>query len=79
MGRSLTFLARIMQDEWSANPKEIAVDESSAVLLEPDGRARIIGKGNGAYFLSASARPASCRPKTNFEFSDDLRLSRTFT
>ena len=34
MGRSLVFLARIVQDAWFANPREIAVDEKSAVLVE---------------------------------------------
>jgi hypothetical protein len=31
MGRSLTFLARIIQDGWSKNPREIAVDEKRAL------------------------------------------------
>lgn len=62
MGRSLGFLARIVQDGWSAHPREIAIDEKSAVLVEPDGRAQIIGNGRGAYFLSVAAPPEVCRP-----------------
>ena len=38
MGRTLGFLARIMQDGWSKSPREVAIDEKSAVLVEPDGR-----------------------------------------
>ena len=38
MGRTLVFLARIVQDGWSANPREIAVDEKNAVLVESDGQ-----------------------------------------
>jgi cyanophycinase len=38
MGRSLVFVARIIQDGWSKNPREIAIDEKSAVLVEADGR-----------------------------------------
>src|SRR5208283_4112715 len=35
MGRTLGFLARVMQDGWSNSPREIAIDEKSAVLVEP--------------------------------------------
>src|SRR5580698_901266 len=37
MGRTLGFLARIMQDGWSKSPREVAIDEKSAVLVEADG------------------------------------------
>jgi len=61
MGRSLAFLARIVQDEWSADPREIAVDEKSAVLVESDGRARVIGPGKGAYLIRVQAAPSACK------------------
>ena len=51
MGRTLGFLARIMKDGWSSSPREVAVDEKSAVLVEADGKARVVGTGKGAYFL----------------------------
>lgn len=61
MGRSLAFLARIVQDGWSENPREIAIDEKSAVLIEPGGEARVIGSGRGAYFMEVQQKPADCR------------------
>lgn len=64
MGRSLGFLARIAYDGWSAHPREIAVDEKNAVLVEPSGSARVLGPGKGAYFLSVSRVPEICRPNT---------------
>ena len=64
MGRSLTFLARIVQDGWSKRPREIAVDEKSAVLLEPDGKAKVVGPGRGAYFIAVREPPSACRPNT---------------
>jgi len=64
MGRSLAFLARIVQDGWSANPREIAVDEKSAVLLESDGQARVIGPGKGAYFMQINGDVPTCRAGT---------------
>jgi len=61
MGRTLGFLARIMQDGWSKSPREVAVDEKSAVLVEPDGKSRVVGDGKGAYFLRPTRKPDVCR------------------
>ena len=60
MGRTLVFLARIMQDGWSNSPREIAIDEKSAVLLEPNGSATVVGNGMGAYFIRPARPPAVC-------------------
>ncbi|MGO9088239.1 MAG: cyanophycinase [Candidatus Sulfotelmatobacter sp.] len=60
LGRSLVFLARIMKDGWSQSPREVAIDEASAVLVEVDGRATVVGKGKGAYFLRPTQAPEIC-------------------
>jgi cyanophycinase len=61
LGRSLVFLARIMQDGWSNSPREIAIDEKSAVLVEADGKAKVVGTGKGAYFLRPTNAPELCK------------------
>ncbi|MGA8150622.1 MAG: cyanophycinase [Terriglobales bacterium] len=61
LGRSLVFLARLMQDGWSQHPREIAIDEKSAVLVEAVGEARVVGSGKGAYFLRPTEIPEVCR------------------
>ncbi len=61
MGRTLGFLARIAQDGWSNNPREVAIDEKSAVLVEPDGKATVVGNGKGAYFLRPTQPPDVCK------------------
>lgn len=61
MGRTLGFLARIMADGWSKSPREVAIDEKSAVLVEPDGRGTIVGNGKGAYFLRPTLPPEVCK------------------
>jgi cyanophycinase len=61
MGRTLGFLARIMQDGWSKSPREVAVDEKSAVLVEPDGKGTVVGNGKGAYFLRPTRKPDVCK------------------
>jgi cyanophycinase len=62
MGRSLGFLARIVADGWSATPREIAIDEKSALLVEANGRAKVVGTGLGVYFLQVTDAPAVCKP-----------------
>src|SRR5271154_1174535 len=61
MGRSLGFLARIAADGWSKMPREIALDEKSALLVEVDGRARVVGTGLGVYFLQLTDAPEVCK------------------
>jgi cyanophycinase len=68
LGRSLVFLARVAHDGWSTHPREIAIDEKNAVLVESDGTSRIIGSGKGAYFLSVSEAPEVCRADTPLTF-----------
>jgi cyanophycinase len=46
MGRLLVFLARLHEQE----VRGIGVEERAAVLLEPDGTAKVVGRG-GAYFV----------------------------
>jgi cyanophycinase len=60
MGRTLGFLARIVKDGWSSSPRDVAIDEKSAVLVEADGKARVVGKGKGAYFLRPTQAPEVC-------------------
>jgi cyanophycinase len=70
MGRSLVFLARIMQDGWSKSPREIAVDEKSAVLVDENGKADVIGAGRGAYFIHPTQAPAVCSPNRPLTISN---------
>jgi cyanophycinase len=52
MGRSLVFLARIVNNGWAAQPRGIGIDEETAVLVEPNGASTMVGSG-AAYFLQA--------------------------
>jgi cyanophycinase-like exopeptidase len=62
MGRSLGFLARIVGDGWSKTPREIAIDQASALLVEAGGRAKVVGTGLGVYFLQVTDAPETCKP-----------------
>jgi len=62
MGRSLGFLARIVHDGWSRAPREIAIDEKSALLVDASGRGKVVGTGLGVYFLQVTEAPVVCKP-----------------
>jgi cyanophycinase len=62
LGRSLVFLARIVQNGWSKDPREIAIDERSAVLVDGDGKGVVVGTGKGAYFIQVTTAAAACKP-----------------
>jgi cyanophycinase len=68
MGRTLGFLARIMQDGWSVSPREVAIDEKSAVLVQANGKATVIGSGKGAYFLRPTEAPEICKKDVPLTF-----------
>lgn len=63
LGRTMAFLARIVQDGWAARARAIAVDEQNAVLVESGGRASLVGSG-AAYFLETTGAPETARPRT---------------
>jgi cyanophycinase len=67
MGRSLVFMARILEDHRAKRIREIAVDERTAVLLDEEGTGRIMGRG-AAYFLQATEPPAVCKDGTPLTF-----------
>ena len=68
MGRLIVFLARIVKDGWAAEAKGIGVDEATALLVEPDGTAALVGSG-AAYFLLANHMPEVCLPSTPLTYS----------
>jgi cyanophycinase len=68
MGRLLVFLARILQDGWAKQVRAIAIEEGAAVLVEPDGQAKVIGSGP-AYFLEAKNPPENCHRSVPLTFN----------
>ena len=69
MGRLITFLARIMQDDWSTDAKGIGIDEKTALLVEPNGTVSLVGVG-AAYFLRTPGKPEVCESRTALTFRD---------
>jgi cyanophycinase len=70
MGRTLVFLARIVQDGWAAEARGIAIDREAAVLVDAAGGATLVGNGpaSAAYFLRTPGPPEVCAPETPLTF-----------
>jgi cyanophycinase-like exopeptidase len=67
LGRTLVFLARMLESGKLPEARAIAVDERTAALTDKDGKTIIEGEGN-AYFLRAAHRAEICRPGTPLTF-----------
>jgi cyanophycinase len=67
MGRTLVFMARILQDGMARQVRAIAIDERTAVLLALDGMATVVGAGS-AYFLQATQNPETCKANRALSF-----------
>jgi len=67
MGRLVTFLARIVNDGWATQARGLGIDEETAVVVEADGSASILGNG-AAYFLQTPGTPEVCLPKTDLTY-----------
>jgi cyanophycinase len=67
LGRTLTFMARIVADGWATESKAIAIDRETAVLVDAAGRATIVANADHptpyAYFLRGGA-PQVVAPDT---------------
>ena len=77
LGRSIGFLARILQDGMAPSIREIAVDERNAVLVDEKGNAMLVGKG-AAYFMRPTTKPEVCQPGKPLTFRniDVYRIRR---
>jgi cyanophycinase-like exopeptidase len=59
IGRTLTFMARIVADGWATESKSIAIDRETAVLVDENGQATIVANADHptpfAYFIRGGA------------------------
>lgn len=60
MGRDLAFLCRIYNNGWSSLPRDIAIDEQTALLLDSRGNGTVVGNST-VYFLQAPGVPQVCQ------------------
>jgi cyanophycinase len=67
IGRTLTFMARIVSDGWAPQSRAIAIDRETAVLVDETGQATIVANADHptpyAYFIRGGT-PQVVMPKT---------------
>ncbi len=61
MGRDVVFLARIVGQNWARTASGVFLDEKTALLVEPSGKATVAGNGS-AWFLRTPGKPENCAP-----------------
>jgi len=69
MGRDLAFMCRIYLNGWSPTPRDIAVDERTALLIDPRSATTVVGSGS-VYFMQAPGAPEVCEPKTPLTYQN---------
>jgi cyanophycinase len=69
MGRDLAFFCRVYENGWSSRPRGIEVDEETALLVDDDGSATVVGQGF-AYFLRTPGAPEVCAARTPLTYRD---------
>jgi cyanophycinase-like exopeptidase len=69
IGRTVTFLARLVKDGWTAEGRAIAADRETSLVVDPeDGTAEVLSTPDHTnpyvYFMSTTGAPEVCEPKT---------------
>jgi len=74
MGRDLAFMCRIYLNGWSSSPRDIAIDEKTALLIDAKGAATVVGSST-AYFMQAPGAPQVCQANTPLTY-DNIAVYR---
>jgi cyanophycinase len=69
MGRDLAFLCQVYNNGWSAAPRDITIDEQTALLVDSKGNGTVVGNST-VYFLQAPGAPQVCQPKTPLTYQN---------
>ena len=69
MGRDLAFMCRVYNNGWSSAPRDIDIDEQTALLMETNGDVTLVGNSN-AYFLQAPGQPQVCQAGTPLTYQN---------
>jgi len=69
MGRDLAFLCRVYLNGWSSMPRDIAIDEKTALLLDASGNGTVVGSST-VYFMQAPGAPQVCQRGTPLTYQN---------
>jgi cyanophycinase len=77
LGRHVIFMARMTKDFNVTTPKGIAADERTAVCINKNGNAIVIGEGR-AYFLIGNGKPEVCEKDTSLTWTNKNKALRAY-
>jgi cyanophycinase len=69
MGRDLAFMCRVYTNGWSSAPRDITIDEKTALLVDSSGNGTVVGSST-VYFLQAPGAPQVCQPGTPLTYQN---------
>jgi cyanophycinase len=69
MGRELAFMCRIYINGWSTAPRDITIDEQTALLIDDKGQGTVVGIST-VYFMQAPGGPQVCQAKTPLTYQN---------
>jgi cyanophycinase len=69
MGRDLAFLCRVYLNGWSSLPRDITIDEQTALLIDASGNGTVVGTST-VYFLQAPGAPQVCQSGTPLTYQN---------
>jgi cyanophycinase len=75
MGRLIVFLARIVQNGWKRSSRGIGIDENTALVVDEDGKARVMGEGS-VYFLRTVRKADVCEPSVPLSMRSGVDVYR---
>jgi cyanophycinase-like exopeptidase len=59
----------VYNNGWSGQPRDIDIDEQTALLLDSKGNGTVVGTST-VYFLQAPGAPQVCQPKTPLTYQN---------
>ena len=81
MGRDLAFMCRTYTNGWSSAPRDITIDEKTALLIDSSGNGSVVGTST-VYFMQAPGAPQVCQPGTPLTYQNiavyRINASNTF-
>ncbi len=78
LGRHVTFMARMTKDFSISQPKGIAADERTAVCIDKDGNAIVIGEGSAFFLMSNKSQPEVCEKDKPLTWSNKQKALRVY-
>ena len=69
MGRDLAFMCRIFTNGWSTAPRDISIDEKTALLIDDKGNGTVVGSST-VYFMQAPGAPQVCQAGTPLTYQN---------